>query len=478
MPTEQPPRLVAGRLLLCEEFASGGMAALHFGRLLGAAGFARTVAVKRLHAHLARDPEFVAMFVDEATLAARIRHPNVVATLDVVQDEDELLLVLEYVEGESLAGLVRAARRLGERVPIDIALRVVCDVLSGLHAAHEAASDTGTPLHIVHRDVSPSNVMVGVDGSARVLDFGIAKAAVRISATREGGMKGKLRYLSPEQVADQEVTRRTDIYATAVMLWELLTGEALFTGSNDAAIMARIMQGVVPPPSRKNPNVAPALDEAVLRGLAREPATRFSTARAFACELEAAHPAASAHAVAEWVGEVAGDWLATRSAALARAEAGLASTGAAAPPLEEAEGTTQLATTRRAALAAGRARTAVVAASVLLGAGTIAAVVIGALGPGAPSTAAADASTGALAQTSPPVDAAPSQSDASAAEARMVEPLGEDAGGPSPDATTSRSSTRAGTSGAVRPRPTGKPDCSVPYVVDADGRRRVKRECL
>src|SRR5580700_4657373 len=165
---------VIGRYAIFGKIASGGMASVHFGRLLGAAGFSRTVAIKRLHPHLADEPEFLSTLIDEARLAARIHHPNVVPTLDVESAEGELLVVMEYVRGESLARLLRAESARGRRLPLSIASAIVIGALHGLHAAHEATSDRGAPLGIVHRDVSPHNILVGVDGMARVIDFGVA----------------------------------------------------------------------------------------------------------------------------------------------------------------------------------------------------------------------------------------------------------------------------------------------------------------
>src|SRR6185312_6236622 len=163
----------AGRYALHGEIASGGMASVYYGRLVGPAGFARVVAIKRLHPQLAALPEFVTMFFDEVRLTARIRHPNVVPTLDAVYENGELFLVMEYVHGESLSNLVRLAREQGIFVPPKVATSIVCGILHGLHAVHEARDERGEPLHIVHRDVSPQNVMVGFDGHARLLDFGI-----------------------------------------------------------------------------------------------------------------------------------------------------------------------------------------------------------------------------------------------------------------------------------------------------------------
>src|SRR5215472_12533797 len=210
---------VIGRYALYDELAAGGMATVHFGRLLGHAGFSRTVAIKKLYPQYAKDPEFVSMFLDEARLAARVRHPNVVTTLDVVSTAGELLLVLEYVHGESLSRLLRATAEAGALVPWRIAAAIVSGVLHGLHAAHEAKSERGEPLDLVHRDVSPQNVTVGVDGVARVLDFGIAKAVGRLTHTRGGLVKGKYSYMAPEQVQGI-VTRRSDVFSAAILLWE------------------------------------------------------------------------------------------------------------------------------------------------------------------------------------------------------------------------------------------------------------------
>ena len=194
--------IVVGRYALFDEIASGGMATVHLGRLLGPSGFARTVAIKRLHPQFAKDPEFVAMFLDEARLAARIRHPNVVSTLDVVARRRR---ALPRDGVRRRASRSRGSREVARATASDrsrcrSSARSIAGVLHGLHAAHEATSERGEPLGIVHRDVSPQNVLVGVDGVARVLDFGVAKAAGRVQTTRDGQIKGKLAYMAPEQL--------------------------------------------------------------------------------------------------------------------------------------------------------------------------------------------------------------------------------------------------------------------------------------
>jgi serine/threonine protein kinase/ABC-type sugar transport system substrate-binding protein len=299
------------------EIAAGGMAAIHVGRLRGPAGLQRTVAIKRLHAQFAKDPEFVEMLLDEANLAARIRHPNVVSPIEVVTTRGELFLVMDYVQGESLSRLALAARRAGTPIPLDVTRSILADVLHGLHAAHEATSQRGDPLGIVHRDVSPQNVLVGVDGVARVLDFGIAKAVGRAATTRDGQVKGKIAYMAPECFEFFEVNRQSDIYAASVVLWETLTGERLFKGDTDSQTVARILANEVAPPSLLASEVSPELDAVVLRGLARDPSKRFETAQDMALALEATGRKATTTEVGKWVDRTAHAELAGRARVIA-----------------------------------------------------------------------------------------------------------------------------------------------------------------
>ncbi|WP_433936630.1 serine/threonine-protein kinase [Sorangium cellulosum] len=342
---QERERRTLDRYTLHGVIASGGMASVHFGRLVGAHGFARTVAIKRLHPQFARDPEFSSMLLDEARLAVRIRHPNVVTTLDSVQADGELFLVMEYIAGESLSSLLREASARGGRVPQPVVSAIVAGALAGLHAAHEATAEDGAPLQIVHRDVSPQNILVGEDGIARVLDFGIARAAVRSQVSRVGQLKGKLSYMAPEQLRGAPLTRRADIYAASVVLWEALTGRRLFTGECDAEIYGRILEGVVQPPSAFG-DVPRELDEVVLRGLQRDPERRYATALEMAAALEEALPPASPRAVGAWVEATAGPLLEARAKSLAEIETSQrsalpapapSSPAAAAPALREIE---------------------------------------------------------------------------------------------------------------------------------------------
>ncbi|MEJ7731718.1 MAG: serine/threonine-protein kinase [Polyangiaceae bacterium] len=299
---------------------SGGMATVHLARLAGAAGFTRTVAIKRMHPHLARDPQFVGMFTDEAKLAARIQHPNVVQTLDVVSFQDELFVVLEYVHGVSLSQLIRQARANDGGIPVGVALRVGVDVLHGLHAAHEARSERGEPLELVHRDVSPQNVIVGTDGTARVLDFGVAKALGRMQASTEGQIKGKVAYVSPEQLRGERVSRTSDIYSAGVMLWEVLAGRQLFQGATEATVLMAILEGKIPSLRSYCPDVPPLLEATLGRALSSNPSMRFATAAEMADALERSAPMASAREVGAWAEIVATKSLEKRAALLARVE--------------------------------------------------------------------------------------------------------------------------------------------------------------
>ena len=262
------------------------------------------------------------MILGEARLAARIRHPNVVPPLDVLAENGELLLVMEYVHGEPLSRLLRLARAHGDPVPIPVASAIISSILHGLHSAHEARSETGEPLGLVHRDVSPQNIIVGADGAARIIDFGIAKAITSTDETMVGTIKGKVPYLAPEQIQGGAVTRRIDIYAASVVMWEMLAGRRLFDGQDDADLLRRIVSIRVQPPTGE-----PALDAIVLAGLAPRPDDRFATARDMALALESAAPPAMPSQVAAWVDRLAGEALEERAAILHRIESG-------APPVE------------------------------------------------------------------------------------------------------------------------------------------------
>jgi eukaryotic-like serine/threonine-protein kinase len=321
---DRAPPEVMGRYAVFGKIASGGMATIHLGRLTGAVGFSRTVALKRLHPHLAEQPEFLRTMIDEARVAVRIHHPNVVQTLDVVEADGGLLVVMEYVRGESLYRLLHAVISAGHRVPIPIASAIALGALHGLHAAHEATDELGMPLGIVHRDVSPQNILVGVDGVARLIDFGVAKAVGRLQSTSQGVVKGKLAYMAPEQLAAQTVTPKADVYAMSIVLWEMLAARRLFVSDDEASLYRIVLDGASTPPSRYAPEVPPDLDALVMTGLAREPDDRFASAREMADVLVRVAPPAFSTEVADWVQSVAGEALAHRAALLAEIESSTA----------------------------------------------------------------------------------------------------------------------------------------------------------
>jgi serine/threonine-protein kinase len=301
--------LVIGRYVLFDQIASGGMATVHLGRLIGSGGFARTVAIKRMHPMFLEEPDFVKMVLDEARLASRIRHPNVVPTLDVVAEGREVCLVMEYVHALSLAQILRAYGR-GKRVPPRLASAIVCGLLHGLHAAHEATDETGAPLGIVHRDVSPHNVLVGSDGIPRVLDFGIAKASGQLHTTREGVIKGKIAYMAAEHLDGAPVDARSDVYSAAVLLWECLMGRRLFEAPNEAALLKPVLAG--PDPSTLATGLGARVDAFVTSCLSRSLNERPSSARAAALQLERCLGVATATELGAWIDGVVGEKLAKR----------------------------------------------------------------------------------------------------------------------------------------------------------------------
>ena len=312
-----PPALVGrrlGRYEILSEVASGGMATVYVGRVQGVAGFERRVAIKILHPHFAQEKEFIDMFLDEARLAAQIRHPNVVSTLDINCTENEgWYIVMEYIEGDHLGAVLQSAAQRGKRLLPPIVLHIVLDALNGLSAAHRLSDERGEPQMLVHRDVSPHNVLVGVDGVARLTDFGVAKAEVRLSTTREGQFKGKLAYMAPEHAATGQADQRADLFSMGVVLWEALTGRRLFRGENNAATLNKILHEPVPLPSSVWAELAP-FDSVLARALARPVEDRFQHAEEFIEALEHAASrtgigVATSRAVAQVVQHYAADKL-------------------------------------------------------------------------------------------------------------------------------------------------------------------------
>jgi eukaryotic-like serine/threonine-protein kinase len=313
--TNGRPRL--DRYELIAELAAGGMATVFLARIGGAGGFERFVAIKRLHPHLAHEHDFVDMFLDEARLAAGIHHPNVVPILEVGESSAGFYQVMEYIEGDTLANLDRAAQE-GELLPLPVLLRISVDALLGLHAAHERKDARGVLVDLVHRDVSPQNILVGVDGTSRITDFGVARATTRLSSTRSGDLKGKLAYMAPEQVlGEPDLDRRADVFAMAIVVWEMLARKHLFRGPNDAATMNRVLRERVPDVREIDPTVPAAVAEIVARSLLRDKAQRHASAAEFAEALRGAGvPLATTPEVASYVQRLLGDPIAERREAV------------------------------------------------------------------------------------------------------------------------------------------------------------------
>jgi len=278
---------VPSRYELVAELGTGGMASVHLARARGAGGFHKWVAIKRVHPHLAKEVEFVDMFLDEARIAAQLQHPNVAQVFELGQSGEQYFLAMEYLHGESLDRVNRRLFRGGAALPWEVAACIVARVARGLHHAHEARGPDGEPMHVVHRDVTPHNVFVTYDGHVKLTDFGVAKAAGRLTKTVTGTMKGKMAYASPEQLAGAPLDRRSDIFALGVVLWESCAGKRLFRGASDAETVQRILSGERPPLGKVRPEVPAALEAVTDRALQHEVRDRYATAAEMAVDLEA-----------------------------------------------------------------------------------------------------------------------------------------------------------------------------------------------
>ncbi len=280
-----------GRYRIISLLGEGGTAEVYLAAADGPSGFCKLVVLKTLKAHLASDEEFRSMFLREARLAARLHHPNIVQTNEVLEPPDGIgapVIVMEYLDGQPLSQLIARGRTAG--VTAAMQLRVLADALVGLHAAHELTDFDGAPLGVVHRDVSPHNLFVTITGEAKVLDFGIAKLERSLVETAAGTIKGKLRYMAPEQLAGRKLDRRTDVYAAGVIVWEALAGERMWKGCDEAEIRTRVQAGALPLPQAVRPEVPAALQVICRRALALSPDDRYPTALALADELEGALP--------------------------------------------------------------------------------------------------------------------------------------------------------------------------------------------
>lgn len=508
------------RYELLGELATGGMATVYLGRMRRPMGFARLVAIKAMHPQYAKDPSFATMFTDEARLTARLRHPNIVPTLDIIADGGHLLIVMEYVEGESLAGLLKLVRDANDRIPAEVACAIIHDLLLGLHEAHEAHDDDGQPLAIIHRDVSPQNVIIGLDGLARVLDFGVAKARSRVHHSNENEIKGKIPYMPPEQLFGEGVDRRVDIYGAGVLFWEALTGKRLFDGANEEIVVKRIDEGALTPPSAFATGISPELDAVVMRALSKEADGRYDTALEMAEAISKLVPLPPRTEISAWIKRFTKPRSVPATAmgsssdlttddrghadsivkALERktiiTRSSLAPVSASQPPVAmEVAAASKPRTTSRLAMVLGVAAFAIAgviagramraenafaapkhhsaAAPVAAPSETTTPIAI------APRTQAAPAETAASAETAAPAPEAPKAAKgspaakkAAPAKAAKSAPAAEAAPSPAKDSTPTAAP-------ATNPTTDSKPaSCRLPYVVDAEGHRHYKVECL
>ncbi len=273
-----------GRYEIVQRLGHGGMATVYLCRATGSAGFEKLVAIKVIHPHLAAEPEFVEMFLEEARIAGKIQSPHVAGILDLGEDEGLHYMVMEYIDGETLSALLRQLRPRSERLPLAVVLQVLIDACEGLTAVHELRDPDGQPYGLVHRDMSPQNLMVGFDGWTKIVDFGLVKATGK-RHTHTGHLRGKLAYMSPEQARGKPLTASADLFALGVVFWELLTGKRLFAGETDAETLDRVMRCEVPPLAEHRADLPPDVEPILQRALARDPWDRYPSADAMLADL-------------------------------------------------------------------------------------------------------------------------------------------------------------------------------------------------
>ncbi|MBK7198780.1 MAG: serine/threonine protein kinase [Myxococcales bacterium] len=498
-----------GRYLLHQPIAQGGMATIHLARLTGDEGFTRIVAAKRLRPEYAHDAEFVTMFLDEARVASKIHHANVVPVLDVISAGGEVILVQEYVHGVALDKLCQLARARGVTVPVPIAVAIATQVLAGLGAAHATTDELGAPLAVIHRDVSPHNIMIASDGTARLLDFGIAKASVAAHVTRENSFKGKIAYSAPEQLQGG-ATQASDLFAFGVVLWELLAGVRMHQGaSGEREIVGRIMSGTLPrlavataqaDPSRRAAVLA--LASVVERSLAVEPADRWPDAAAMARALTDRVTPASSTDVAAWLRDLGRELLEQREQRLAADEVSWRRTLTPTRARRVSEPDVEITRDPGPAARARRTRrAALAAAAVAIASGAAIAWLWPRPSPQraapsapltAPATTAPPVTTApaapAPATAAPPVDTrtAPPASTAVAGAPPAVEPASATQPAPSTAATGHRRRGPRAATTAPLPAPTSAPAAPAAVPVDAcdppytfEGTKKVfKPSCL
>jgi serine/threonine-protein kinase len=269
----------AQRYRVIEKLESGGMAEVFRAESEGLQGFRKQVAIKRVLPHLSEKKRFIAMFLDEARVTAQLTHSNCVQVFDIGVGDNAYFIVMEYVDGANLKSIAESLKKQGKDFPVPAAAFIAHEICKGLSYAHELTDSNGMPLNMVHRDMSPPNVLVTKYGEVKIVDFGLAKASSQLEKSEPGIIKGKFSYLSPEAAMGQEVDSRTDIFAVGIILWELLAGQRLFLGETDFATVKKVQQAQVPPISQVNRRVPPELERIVNKALARDVMHRYATAR-------------------------------------------------------------------------------------------------------------------------------------------------------------------------------------------------------
>jgi tRNA A-37 threonylcarbamoyl transferase component Bud32 len=477
-----------GKYRIVLPLGQGGTADVYLAVAEGPSGFQKLVVVKVLRKSLASDNDFRLMFLSEARLAARLNHQNIVQTNEVIEVDGAPVLVMEYLDGQPLSQVIVRGKQGGFSLAMQ--LRVLADALAGLHAAHELADFDGTPLGVVHRDVSPHNLFVTVEGHAKVLDFGIAKLERSLVETEVGTVKGKLRYMAPEQIAGDKLDRRADVYAAGVILWEALTGERMWKTSSENEIRARVLAGDLPMPETARPDVPAPLARVCRRALARAPGDRYPTARQLADDLEVAMGELGMAASHREIGAAVTRLFEDVRGATRRAIETKLGRASLIMPLKAVTGTgeTPAARARRVSarlvvgLTAGLALTAAVAVAAwrtsAVQAPAAPAPPIAAPAPATPAPASPPATS--LTATSPDATARSDEGGRAidgarpprpgAAKAPTRRPLARGFVAPSPSAAVAPAEPGA-------PAPPPVPDCAHPFFVDAEGIKRVRPEC-
>jgi serine/threonine-protein kinase len=453
----------------------------------GPSGFQKLVVLKALKRNLADDRELRAMFLSEARLAARLQHPNIVQTYEVIEGDDGTpIIVMEFLDGQPLSQVIVRGREHGFGLAMQ--MRVLADALAGLHAAHELADVDGTALGLVHRDISPQNLFVTVAGQTKVLDFGIAKLDRSLVETEIGTVKGKLRYMAPEQIAGQKLDRRADVYAAGVILWEALAGERMWRGLGEPEIRSRVQAGDLPSAQALRPDLPPSLDRICRRALARSPADRHATALELADEIEAALPAiggpVSQREIGATVARLFEDVRGQTRQAIEQKLGPLSGGGVPAAAVDRVVNRT---TETSGPIGVAPEATASVSetrpppdlrrrAMVLIACGVAVTAALVAVGVWK-SAVRSQAQAHAVAPPPPPV--------AAAAPMPPPVPMPVPAPAPAPAAARPAPAVRAHRTGpanraaaAASAAPAAKPDCAYPMFIDSDGIKRFRPECM